>query len=87
MRRFAEAREEAKRIPFETETQNPHSLHGLQISVKDYNDIAGITKTFRSPIFCGHFPEISGSIVQKLMDNEAIVAATANVRNELAAIR
>ena len=55
MRRFEKAREEAKRIPFETEIQNSHSLHGLPIVVKDYNDVGGIPTTFGSPIFAVAF--------------------------------
>ena len=35
VRRFKNAREEAKSISFEKEIQNPHSLHELPITVKD----------------------------------------------------
>ena len=69
MRRFEEAREEAKSVSFETEIQNPHSLHGMPVAVKDYNDVGGIPTTYGSPIFRSHVLETSDATVHKLMDN------------------
>ena len=79
MRRFEQAREEAKRISYDLEIQNPRSLHGLPIAVKDYNDVAGTPTTYGSPIFRDHIPKRSDATVQKLQNNGAIVMAKSNV--------
>ncbi len=79
IRRFEEAREEAKSISFQEESQNPHSLHGLSIAVKDYNDVGDAPTTYGSPIFRNHVPKTSDATVQRLQNNWAIVMAKSNV--------
>jgi len=53
-------------------------LHGLPISVKDLNPVAGVRLTRGSPIFADHIPERSDIMVETLEDNGAVVLGKSN---------
>ncbi len=54
-------------------------LYGLPIAVKDYNDVAGVRKTYGSPIFADHVPDRSDATVETLTGNGALPIAKSNV--------
>jgi amidase len=58
---------------------NPRSLCGLPIAVKDYNDVGGVRTTYGSPIFADNVAEKSDATVARLERNGAIPIAKANV--------
>jgi amidase len=53
-------------------------LHGLPISVKDLNPVAGVRCTQGSPIFADEVPERSDIMVEILEDNGAVVIGKSN---------
>jgi len=53
-------------------------LHGLPISVKDLNPVAGVRCTQGSPIFANEVPERSDIMVEILEDNGAVVIGKSN---------
>ena len=48
---FDQARDQAKSFDIKRHAENPKSLCGLPIAVKDYNDLGGAVTTYGSPIF------------------------------------
>ena len=76
---FAQARAKAKSFDLKSHSQNPKSLCGLPIAVKDYNDLAGTQTTYGSPIFANNIAKYSDATVAKLEDNGAIAVAKSNV--------
>ncbi len=77
--RFDEAREEARNWDADAHSDNPKSLHGLPIAVKDYNDVRGTITTYGSPIFADNIAEKSDATVRQLEQNGAIAVAKSNV--------
>ena len=76
---FERARAQADRFPIEAAAENPRSLCGLPIAVKDYNDVGGVRTTYGSPIFADHVPQKSDATVARLERNGAIPIAKSNV--------
>ncbi len=75
IRCFERAREQAKGpLP-----DDPRSLCGLPIAVKDYNDVGGVRTTYGSPIYTDHVATRSDATVARLERNGAIPIAKANV--------
>ncbi|MEM7252262.1 MAG: amidase family protein [Pseudomonadota bacterium] len=58
---------------------DPRSLCGLPIAVKDYNDVGGVRTTYGSPIFANHVPVRSDATVARLEEHGAIPVAKSNV--------
>ena len=79
IRRFDEAREEARNWDADAHSGNPKSLHGLPIAVKDYNDVRGTVTTYGSPIFADNIADKSDATVRQLEQNGAITIAKSNV--------
>lgn len=77
--RFEQAREEAKSFDLNAQKDNPKSLCGLPIAVKDYNDVGGVVTTYGSPIFADNVAEKSDATVRQLEENGAITVAKSNV--------
>jgi len=77
--RFDEAREEARNWDAGAHSDNPKSLHGLPIAVKDYNDVRGTITTYGSPIFADNIARKSDATVRQLEQNGAITVAKSNV--------
>jgi amidase len=48
---FEQARSQAKSFNYIAHSENPKSLCGLPIAIKDYNDLGGALTTYGSPIF------------------------------------
>ncbi len=76
---FERAREQAKNLSMSEAAENPRSLCGLPIAVKDYNDVGGVRTTYGSPIFADHIAEKSDATVARLERNGAIPIAKSNV--------
>lgn len=76
---FDQAREEARNFDADAHKDNPKSLHGLPIAVKDYNDVRGAVTTYGSPIFADNVAERSDATVRQLEENGAITVAKSNV--------
>ena len=76
---FDQARDQAKSIDIARHAENPKSLCGLPIAVKDYNDIGGAVTTYGSPIFAKNVAQKSDATVRKLEGNGAIAVAKSNV--------
>ena len=76
---FDQARDQAKSLELERHTENPKSLCGLPIAVKDYNDLGGAVTTYGSPIFAKNVAQKSDATVRKLQSNGAIAIAKSNV--------
>ena len=76
---FDQARDQAKSLELERHTENPKSLCGLPIAVKDYNDLGGAITTYGSPIFANNVAKKSDATVRKLESNGAIAVAKSNV--------
>jgi len=76
---FEQARDQAKSLELERHAENPKSLCGLPIAVKDYNDLGGAVTTYGSPIFANNVAEKSDATVRKLESNGAIAVAKSNV--------
>ena len=79
IRCFDRAIERAQRLDLTGHRQNPKSLCGLPIAVKDYNDVAGVRTTYGSPIFKDHIAERSDVTVAVLEHNGANPIAKSNV--------
>ena len=58
---------------------NPKSLSGLPIAVKDYNHVGGVETTYGSPIFAGVVATSSDATIRQLEQNGAIPIAKSNV--------
>ena len=76
---FDQARDQAKSIDIARHAENPKSLCGLPIAVKDYNDLGGAVTTYGSPIFAKNVAQKSDATVRKLQSNGAIAVAKSNV--------
>ena len=76
---FDQARDQAKSIDIARHAENPKSLCGLTIAVKDYNDLGGDVTTYGSPIFAKNVAQKSDATVRKLEGNGAIAVAKSNV--------
>ncbi len=79
IRCFDRAIEQAQTLDLTSHRQNPKSLCGLPIAVKDYNDVAGVHTTYGSPIFKDHIAERSDVTVAVLEHNGANPIAKSNV--------
>ena len=79
IRLFEQARERARRLDLTAERQNPKSLMGLPIAVKDYNDLGGVRTTYGSPIFEDHVAATSDATIAQLERNGANAVAKSNV--------
>jgi amidase len=76
---FDRAREQAEGLSSTLPSENPRSLHGLPIAVKDYNDVGGVRTTYGSPIFADNVARTSDATVARLERNGAIPIAKSNV--------
>ncbi len=74
---FERAIEQARN--WKPDRDNPRSLGGLPIAVKDYNDVSGVRTTYGSPIFADNIAAKSDATVQRLERNGAIPIAKSNV--------
>lgn len=73
------ARDMARKLRPEDHADNPKSLCGLPIAVKDYNDVGGVRTTYGSPIFAQSVAAQSDATVRQLERNGAIPMAKSNV--------
>ncbi|MDB4169419.1 amidase family protein [Planktomarina sp.] len=76
---FEQAQAQAKAIDIKAHADNPKSLCGLPIAVKDYNDLGGAVTTYGSPIFADSVAKSSDATVRQLEGNGAIAVAKSNV--------
>ena len=77
---FERARKQAKAIEkSKTCYNNPRSLLGLPIAVKDYNDLGGTLTTYGSPIFAQNIATESDTTIARLEQNDAVPIAKSNV--------
>lgn len=76
---FDQARAQAKALNVDAHAQNPKSLCGLPIAVKDYNDLGGAVTTYGSPIFAKNVAPHSDATIRQLESNGAIAVAKSNV--------
>ena len=76
---FDRARDMARKLRPEDHADNPKSLCGLPIAVKDYNDVGGVRTTYGSPIFAQSVAAQSDATVRQLERNGAIPMAKSNV--------
>ena len=76
---FEQARAQAKAFDVKAHLDNPKSLCGLPIAVKDYNDLGGAVTTYGSPIFADNLVKHSDATVRQLESNGAIAVAKSNV--------
>lgn len=76
---FEQARKRAKSFDVKAHAENPKSLCGLPIAVKDYNDLGGALTTYGSPLFASNVAEHSDATVRQLETNGAIAVAKSNV--------
>ncbi|SUZ99961.1 uncharacterized protein METZ01_LOCUS52815, partial [marine metagenome] len=79
IRCFDRAIKHAETLDLTIHRQNPKSLCGLPIAVKDYNDVGGVRTTYGSPIFKDHIAERSDVTVAVLEHNGANPIAKSNV--------
>ena len=79
IRCFDRAIEQAQTLDLNSHRQNPKSLCGLPIAVKDYNDVGGVRTTCGSPILKDNVPVRSDVTVSVLEGNGAIPVAKSNV--------
>lgn len=79
IRCFDRARAVAKRLAASKPSDNPRSLLGLPIAVKDYNDVGGVRTTYGSPLFADYVPEHSDATIARLEANDALPIAKSNV--------
>ncbi|HEY5700891.1 MAG TPA: amidase family protein [Gammaproteobacteria bacterium] len=79
IRCFERARAQAAKISIDSQPDSGHSLCGLPIAVKDYNDVGGVRTTYGSPIFADHVAAVSDATVRRLEGNGAIPVAKSNV--------
>jgi len=61
---YDRALDQAVALDLRREAENPRSLCGLPIAVKDYNDVGGIVTTYGSPIYSEAAAEKSDATVQ-----------------------
>ena len=66
-------------MDLKSEKENPKSLMGLPIAVKDYNDIGGVKTTYGSKIFANNIPKVSDETVIQLERNGANPIGKSNV--------
>ena len=76
---FDKARKEAQDFDLDIHKENPKSLCGLPIAVKDYNDVKGVVTTYGSPIYANNIAGASDATVRQLEENGAITVAKSNV--------
>jgi amidase len=76
---FERAIEQAEHWTDGKRSDNPRSLCGLPIAVKDYNDVGGVRTTYGSPIFADNVAAKSDATVARLERNGAIPIAKSNV--------
>ena len=57
----------------------PGALHGLPVSIKDLQDVAGVRTTYGSPIWARHVPKRSDIMVERLERRGGIVMGKTNV--------
>lgn len=76
---FEQARSQAKSFNYIAHSENPKSLCGLPIAIKDYNDLGGALTTYGSPIFSKNVVKKSDATVRQLETNGAIGIAKSNV--------
>jgi len=76
---FEQARSQARAFDVRGHAENPKSLCGLPIAVKDYNDLGGALTTYGSPIFADNVVKKSDATVRQLECNGAIAVAKSNV--------
>ena len=76
---FEQARAQAKSFDIKAHAENPKSLCGLPIAIKDYNDLGGALTTYGSPIFADNVAKQSDATVRQLESNGAIAVAKSNV--------
>ena len=76
---FDRARDMARKLRPEDHADNPKSLCGLPIAIKDYNDVGGVRTTYGSPIFAQSVAAQSDATVRQLERNGAIPMAKSNV--------
>ncbi len=76
---YDRALDQAVALDLRREAENPRSLCGLPIAVKDYNDVGGIVTTYGSPIYSEAAAEKSDATVERLEQNGAIPVAKSNV--------
>lgn len=74
---FERAIDQAEKL--QADPDNPRSLCGLPIAVKDYNDVGGVRTTYGSPIFAENVAEKSDATVARLERNGAIPIGKSNV--------
>ena len=79
IRCFDRALNKAKHMDLKSEKENPKSLMGLPIAVKDYNDIGGVKTTYGSKIFANNIPKVSDETVLQLEKNGANPIGKSNV--------
>ena len=79
IRCFERAFEQAKAIEANGPGEDPKTLVGLPIAVKDYNDVSGVGTTYGSPIYADNVPDKSDATVATLETRGAIPIAKSNV--------
>ena len=79
IRCFERAFEQAKAIEANGPGEDPKTLIGLPIAVKDYNDVSGVGTTYGSPIYADNVPNKSDATVATLETRGAIPIAKSNV--------
>jgi amidase len=73
---LAEAREDEAAAAHERELLPP--FHGVPISIKDLNEVAGVRTTFSSRAFADNVPEFDGATVRRLRSAGFIVLGKTN---------
>ena len=76
---FETALEKLKTFNRKSQLDNPKSLLGIPIAVKDYNDVKNVPTTFGSNLFKKNIPVNSDTTVSRLEANGAIPLAKSNV--------
>ena len=79
IRCFDRALKQADMFDTKTDDDNPRSLLGIPIAVKDYNNVGCVRTTYGSPIFADYVPNKSDATVARLEKNGAIPVAKSNV--------
>ena len=79
IRCFERAFDQAKALEASGPGDDPKSLAGLPIAVKDYNDVSGVRTTYGSPIHADSVAEKSDATVALLEARGAIPIAKSNV--------
>jgi len=76
---FEQALAKAKSLNVDAHRENPKSLCGLPVAIKDYNDLANTVTSYGSPIFADNVAKQSDATVKQLESNGAIAVAKSNV--------